>query len=107
MAIGYTGFSRLSRDETQRLIDAARAEEAGTFQELLSLSNVMPDGPFDGEIKEELGIDAVCRFAMKVLDKENLGAVDEALDRLQARFGSDNLTLTWDMDKIRPARLAD
>lgn len=107
MAIGYTGFSRLSRDETQRLIDAARAEEAATYQELLRLSNVMPDGPFDAEIKEELGIEAACRFAIKVLDKENLGAVDEALDRLQARFGSDNLTLTWDMDTIRPPKPAN
>lgn len=107
MAIGYTGFSRLSRTETQRLIDAIRNEEAKIYQELLSLSNVSPDGPFDAEIKEELGIEAVCCFAMKVLDKENLGAVDEALDRLQVRFGPENLTLTWDMDKIRPAKPAD
>lgn len=107
MAIGYTGFSRLSRNETQRLIDAVRIEEAKTYQELLSLSNVMTDGPFDAEIKEELGVEAVCRFAMKVLDKENLSAVDDALDRLQARFGPDNLTLTWDMDTIRPPKSAD
>jgi hypothetical protein len=104
MSISYYGHCALSVSQSQRLIEYVRQTRPNWFLGALSLTDSKPLGPFGAEIATKFGIEAQCKFALHVLDKSRLQMVHPAVDYLYEIFGTQNLLVSWELDKIRPPK---
>lgn len=106
MSISYYGHCRLAPHEAQRLIVAARAAHPALFDGPWRLSDArLPSEPFGAAISRDFGIAAQSWFTLDLIDKQAApGLADEAIGRLHALFGPDDLIVTWHLDEVRPPR---
>ena len=102
MAIDFTGHCAYPREEAQRRIAFMRRVHPEWFGDVLALTDALPLGPFGHEIALEFGIEAKCRFALFVLNKDWLDTVRIAVEYVYEVFGTDDLVVTYGTDSIRP-----
>ena len=102
--ITYIGHSSYTIAETDVLLRKVRSDLPASTWTALYLTDAEPLGvPFGRDISRDFGIEALCQFQLRLVDKDNAYKYyPAAIGALYLGFAKDRLVITWELDSIVP-----